>query len=424
MSQLTRRDVAWQCLTIGLVAAMGDTAAGAPEPSTGVYNQASLRGHVHALGLNPKLYSTYDRRQGEGFSVLTSLDLASGAVRQNLIGMAGGHMTCSLPNGRILCIAHHKPKSLIVNNEHQVLAELTTDTEHVFGGHGLVDRERNIILIPQRRKLARGPADVGSLLIFDAGTFRLLDQVESGGIHPHELHKIPGTNELAVTHYGDIGDVHPVFEHNVVDPKLTILDGQTLKPKRHYLQHDLKAMVTHMSVDNAGWAHLVLTQYIAWPVKEVGNAYNLAVTELERVIGRRVSFDMPQAALEERLLPVPLPMLSVHTQTGERKIINTGDQNHLRSQSVAFCKAAQAAVAVYSHSDNLVVLRKGREPVVVDGKRLGLRNMRGVVELPETTLVAVMGAYRNVVIYDLLKDQVVARYETSNYLDTHLSHGD
>jgi hypothetical protein len=377
---------------------------------------------VHALGLNPRLFPEFEKGRGEIGSVLTSLDLSSRAVQQTLLDLPGGHMTCTLSDGSILCAAHHKPKSLVVDRKHRVIAELNTGPEHYFGGHGWIDEARSRIVLAQRRRIARGTADVGSLLIYDAKSFRLLDQVPSGGIHPHELHPIPGTDELAVTHYGDIADKHPTFEHNVVDAKLSILDARTLRPKRHYPQSTFNAMVTHMRVDETGWAHLVMTQYISWPESKNGNPYKTATEELAKAIGRPVDFEIPQAALEERLVPLPLPMLAVNTQTGERKVIRAGDRFHLRSQSLEYCSQAKAAVAVYSHSDTLVIARRDQQPTVVPAQRLGLRDMRGVVELPGTTRIAVMGAYRKVAVYDIVVDEVVSRYETSNYQDTHLSH--
>jgi hypothetical protein len=380
----------------------------------------AFKGHVHALGMNPSLFQNAKIDQGPDGSVLSSLDLADGSLRQTLLDMAGGHITYGLANGSILCVAHHKPKSMVVTKEHDVVAELKTGPDHVFGGHGLVLEDRNLILLPQRRVIARSASDVGSILVYDATTLRLLDEVQSGGVHPHELHPIPNTDEFAVTHYGDIHEPHPVFEHNVVDAKLTILDSRTLKAKRHYPQGEFNAMVTHMRVDKAGWAYLVLTQFIAWP-QGAKNPYATALSELEKAIGRRREFAVPPAALEDQLIPLPLPLLAVHTQTGERKIVDTGDRNHLRSQSVAYCPEADAMVAVYSQSDNLIVVDRSGAARVVGAGRLGLRDMRGVVGIPGTTSVAIMGSYRDVAIYDIATDVVVARYEARNYQDTHLS---
>jgi hypothetical protein len=414
MQNITRRRLIKQLVVTGMVLSTdGRAETGSSEGG----NREMLTGHVHALGGNPALFPAFEKGRADVGTVLSSIDLASGHCRQTLLKMAGGHMTSSLANGSILCVAHHKSKSMIVNKEHEVVAELTTGPDHLFGGHGWVDEARHRIVLPQRRRLALGTSDVGSLLIFDAKTFRLLDEVASGGIHPHELHPIPGTDELAVTHYGDIHARHAIFEHNVVDAKLSILDVRTLKPKRHYPLDKFNAMVTHMRVDPTGWAHLVLTQYINLAG---GKAYRVAMAELEKAIGRSISFDIPQAALVEQLLPLPLPMLAIHTRTGERRIIDTGDQHHLRSQSVAYNTEAEAAVAVYSHSDNLVIQRRGQPAKVIPAQRLGLRDLRGVVDLPGTTRVAVMASYRNLAVYDILTDELVTRYKTQNYQDTHL----
>lgn len=418
MVEVTRRQIAGGLIATGLHALARPQAMAASDMRLG----QSLRGHVHGLGLNPKLFPSYDLSMGLDATVLTSLDLTTGKTRQSLLPMGGGHMTCSLPTGNLLCIAHHKSKSLVVNDKHEVLAELSTDQDHVFGGHGLVLAERNIILLPQRRKVAHDLNDHGSLIVVDASSLKPLDQIETGGIHPHELHPIPGTNELAVTHYGDISDPHPIFEHNVVDPKLTILDSRTLRPKRHYPQPGFKAMVTHMRVDEAGWAYLVLTQYVRWPSRRVEDPFQVAMKELQRAIGRPIDYMMAPAALEERLLPLPLPLLAVDTQTGKRRTINTGDRMHLRSQSVAYNAEARTAVGIYAQSNSLVIVRSNGPAVAVDAARLGLRNVRGIVDIPGTPFVAVMGAYSGVAIFDLSKDKVVNRYDTSNYLDTHLSY--
>lgn len=418
MLHVTRRDAIRQIGLTGLLAAFGGAATAQPGPDGGI----GLSGHVHALGLDPRLFPEYDARGGRAFSVLTSLDLATGLPRQSLIPIAGGHVTCNLPDNRILCVAHHESKSVVVDRQHNLLAEIITDPEHVFGGHGLLQPDRNVILLPQKRKRALGIADLGSLLVYDARTFRLLDQVETGGIHPHELQPIPGTDELAVTHYGDIATEDPVFMHNVVDPKLSVLDARTLRPKRHYPQRGLKAMVTHMRVAEDGWAYLVLTQYIRLQGGDARKAYDTAVSLLERAIGRKMTFAMPQPALTERKLPVPLPMLAIHTQTGESKVINTGDCNHLRSQSVAYSRNAGVAVGVYAQSNTLVVVPSNGQPTAIRGESIGLRNMRGVTEIPGSTCVAVMGAYRNAVVFDLRRMTTVASYATINYLDTHLTY--
>ena len=421
MSLLSRRDML-ALLTLSWASGFSTSGHAHAPMNSGLAWGATRQGLLHALGMNPDLFPKIAERSLDGASILSTIDLATGQSRQTLLPMAGGHATESLGNGNVLCIAHHKPKSLIVTADHSILAELIADPGHVFGGHAWIDLERQIFLLPQKRAKAERLTDTGSIVVYDTRTFHKLDQVDTGGIHPHEIHTIPGTGEIAVTHYGDVTARHAVLAHHVVDPKLTILDGRTFRPKRHYQQSDFNAMVTHMRVGPDGWAHVVLTQYVSWPLAKAEDSFQTALRNLESTIGRKTDFAFPQASLDERLLPLPLPVLAINTQTGERRIVNAGDRYHLRSQSVAHSAATGLTVAVYSHSDNLILERNGRLAGIVSAAELGLRNLRGVAEVSGSPCIAVMGAYRGAVIYDLDARSVVARYETENFLDTHLQY--
>lgn len=383
-----------------------------------------LRGTVHGLGANGSLFPGRDMTRSSDASIITSLDLATGAARQTSLDMALGHAAMSMGDGRILCVAHHRNRSMVLDQEHRIRAQFTSPQGYVYGGHGLILPARNIIVIPMRHARPRTLSDYGRLQIYDLETMRLLDQFETGGLHPHELHTIPGTDELVTTHYGDIDSQRRPFEHNVIDAKLTIFDGSTLKPKRHYPQNDFNAMVTHMRVDSAGWAYFVLTQYIAWPTTEElrdgENAYAVAVSALDRALGRKHDFPVPYQAIEDRQLPIPLPLVRVNTQTGERQVINCGDRHHLRSQSVAYNEVTDQAIALYYHSDNLVVHRPGGAAEVITANELCLTGIRGVTEIPGTSMIAVMGSYRGVTVYDLSSRAVLAHHDTLNYEDTHL----
>jgi hypothetical protein len=413
MVRLTRRDA-----LAGLALAWGGAV---PDPGHAhAMPSGAASGRLHALGMNPALFPEVAGLAPADASVLSTLDLSNGQLRQTLLPMAGGHATASLGRGHVLCVAHHKPKSLVVASDHSVVTELVAEVGHVFGGHAWTSDERQIFLLPQKRIKAQGLADTGSVAVYDAVSWRKIDQIDTGGIHPHEIHAIPGTSEIAVTHYGDIARRHRVLEHHAADPKLTILDARTFRPKRHYPLNDLNAMVTHMRVAPDGWAHLVLTQYVSWPADKTVSSFQAAIQNLESAIGRKPNFEIPRAALDERLLPLPLPLVAINSQTGERRIVNAGDRYHLRSQSVAYNTATGLAIAVYSHSDNLVLARDGVLAGVITAAELGLRNIRGVAELPGTPLIALMGAYRGVALYDLSAKGVAKVYETHNFLDTHL----
>jgi hypothetical protein len=80
------------------------------------------------------------------------------------------------------------------------------------------------------------------------------------------------------------------------------------------------------------------------------------------------------------------------------------------------------AIALYYHSDNLIVHRPGTAPDVITGAELQLNDIRGVTDIPGTSMIAVMGTYRGVSIMDLTTKKLVTTYPTLNYGDTHLSY--
>lgn len=386
--------------------------------------QQRLTGSVHGLGLYGRLLPGAQAAPDKGVNVVTSLDLATGHVRQTPLLMREGHAAMSMGDGRILCLAQHANKSLVIDPAHTEISELISPERYQFSGHGLIVPHRNIFAVTLHHELQLNAKDYGLVHVYDLKTLKLLDEISTEGLQPHEIHPIPGVDELAMTHYGDIFSERKPFEHNVVDSKLTILDAATFRPKRHYPQRDFDAMVTHMRVDRYGWAYFVMTQYIRWPrlrdVPPGSDAFATASRLLDETMGRTRDFPLSPHSLEEHMLPVPLPFVRVNTQTGERQIINAGDQNHLRSQSVAYSQDANTAIALYYHSDCLVVHGLGSEPQVITGAQLHLTDIRGVTEIPGTSLIAVMGTYRGISVMDLSDQTLVASYPTLNFGDTHL----
>jgi hypothetical protein len=409
-------------------AAVGLSLSGAPlaAASGGRSDRTpELTGLVHGLGVEGRLYPGFARAGKNGASVLTTLNLASGAVRQTPLDLAEGHAAMSLGDGRILCTPLDKDTCLVVDAEHKVIKPFVAPAGFAYGGHALVLPERRLILVALCAAQARTPADVGKLQVYDLDSLELVDEVPTDGLHPHEIQVITGANELALSQYGSLDVPKAPFEYNVVDPKLTILDAQTFKPKRHYSQADFNAMVTHMRVARDGAAYFVLTQFIAasaFPddAAKGEDGFAAAALELERRLGHPRTFPLPYQALQDRMLAPPLPFVRVETQTGRRQIIDLGDARHLRSQSVAYNAATDQAIALYYHSDNLVLFRPPNDADVITGAELGLVDIRGVTDIPGTTLIAVMGTNRGVSVFDLAARKLVANWPTTNFADTHL----
>jgi hypothetical protein len=407
---------------VATASSMGATSqAAVPKVAPG---GGALKGLVHGLGGDGRTYPGWENSREGDAAVITTINLVDGSVRQTPLPMAGGHAAMSMGDGRILCLAQHRNKCLVLDPAHKVVNQVAAQSKYVFGGHGLVMENRGVIALAMRAERQTRLKDHGVFRVYDLKTLKLLDQVDSGGLQPHEIHAIPNTDELAVTHYGDIRVPRPPLENNVIEPKLTILDARTLKPKRHYVQPDFNAMVTHMRVDKHGWAYFVLSQQVVWAnpddLRDNEDPFTIAAHQLEKALGRKRTFPLPHQGISNKEFPLPLPFIRVNTQNGERQIINTGDRNHLRSQSVAYSDFTDKAIGLYYYSNVMIVHTPGAEPEIITGDELGLDDIRGITEIPDTPFIAVMGNHRGVTVVNLNTREIVATYPTLNYRDTHL----
>lgn len=391
-------------------------------------NPMRFDGRLFGLGVNGDKFPTLPQemagKKGD-VSLLTALDLKTGAAKQTPLEIPEGHSAMGCDEGRILCVGHHKNTSMLLDADHKIIHTYKAPEKFVYGGHGLVFKDRGQYIIPIIVANPKTIADNGRFEIYDIKTGKKIDEVDSGGLHPHEIHHIPGKAEFAVTHYGNITVPKKPLDQNAPFAKLSIIDSKTMKPLRHYDTADFNAITTHMRVDNHGWAYFVLSQYVEFnqlDLKPGLDPISLSMAKVKELYNIDYNFPVPYETMEEKHLAVPLPFVRMNTQTGERQIINAGWKNHLRSQSVAYNKQMDQAFALYHHSDNLVVHTAGKEPTVITGKDLDLKEIRGVTEIPNTPYIAVCGTYNGMSVMDLRTHKVVASFPTVNYNSTHLYH--
>ncbi|MDR3613461.1 MAG: DUF1513 domain-containing protein [Candidatus Obscuribacterales bacterium] len=437
--------------------APGNAKSSAVEQTTTAI-KPNLNGSLYAFGTDGHLFPGYTGQDHNHVSVLTSIDIKSGKSKQTPLPMGQGHSAMGLGDGRILCVAHHDSKSMLVSDNHKEIASFISPDNYVYGGHGLVLPEHGVFLMCMRNKNPKTLTDHGRFEIYDLKTLKLVERIDSGGLHPHEIHVIPGTDELIVTHYGDIYTPNPPYAHHVIEPKLTVYDAKTFKVKRHFVQ-DYNALLTHMSVSKDGYAYFVLTQYIeeagwkksrskhlqAAPAGEEVSmemsremapkpqesmpgvkTADIVLSELEKkmesITGCKRDYPIPYEAARELKLPVPLPFVRVNTKTGERDVFMTGDGNHLRSQSVGYNTSTDTALGIYYHADTAILHRNGGQPEVLSAGEVGLSEMRGVADIPGTSYVGLVAAHRGLVIYDLAKKEVVQRFPYQYFDTVHLSY--
>jgi hypothetical protein len=406
-----------------LLAAVGEVMAS--ETGTNCENASSapaFKGRIYGLGSKGQLHPGYHTTNENEIAILTSLDLEKGTIRQTPLELRGeAHSAMGATGGRILCLPQYGTKSIMVDADHKVIAEFHAPEGYHYSGHGLVLREQNVFIMTAGKVVARSIDDRGIMDVYDLTTLKRIDGISSGGVHPHEVCKIPGRNELAVTHYGNITVPKPPLGNNVVDAKLTILDATSFMPKRHYPQLDFNAAVTHMRVDKDGGAYFVMAQAIVLP-KDTSTAMAKALEDMQALFGTPYNLAIPYQSLETKHLAVPLPFVRIDTQTGKRQIISAGEENHLYSQSVAYNEKAHTAVGLFYHSDTLVLHTPGKKPEVITADQLHLNEIRGVTDISGTNCIAACGTHKGISVMDLATRKVIAHYPVTNYCGTHLYH--
>lgn len=426
----SRRDFLGLAATALSAAALGGCQAG-PDSSQAKASKAKLTGQLITVGTDGHLMPGYTKNRRNEISVLTSVDMKSGKALQTPLEMAAGHSALPLGDGRVVCVSHHKETSMVVDEKHNVLATFKTPKDYLYGGHGLLLPGQDKFILCTRFRRPMSGFDHGRYEVYDMKTLKQLDRIDSGGLHPHEIQEIPGTDELIATHYGDDYAKMPPFAHNLIEPKLTVYDAKTLQVKRHYVQPGYHAMVTHMRVTKDKNAYFVLTQYIDGAIvptpkdsqgkKIKTTALSRADAELEKFLGHKRDFPIPYEAAQELMIPLPLPFVCLNTQTGEKKDLMTGEANHLRSQSVGYNEKTNTAIGIFYHSDTAILHRPGEDAQVLKAGDIGLSELRGVADIPGTSCVGLVAAHRGLIVYDLDSKEVVMRFPHQYFDTVHLS---
>lgn len=370
-------------------------------------------GKIHIIGLNePPGIKPAGRIVPQ--SMLTTIDLKTGQTLATEIPITEGHGVLPLGDGMLVCVSHHSTHSCVVDADHSTIEHFKAPDGYLFGGHALVLPDRKAFVIPARRRNQKGQSDLGKFLVYDSQSLTLLDEIDAAALHPHEMRAIPQTNEIAVTHYGDIEAAHPYYMHNAVAPKLVIYDAATLKEKRSFAQDSYDAMLTHMSVSPDGHAWCVLTQYYNIkidPAQSMEEQKRSAAAQIREATGKDPDFSIIDQGLREGRVAMPLPFLKIDTKTGKTEPIMPVPDDYIRSQSVACNLQTGASAATYFFSDTLVVDRPGQEMAVLSGKDIGITGIRGVAEVPDTSLFVVSGSAAGAVIIDSLTFEVIAHFD-------------
>jgi len=390
-----------------------------PAPKTPDY---TLKGKLFALGANGSLHPQgmeNDIKTGFGGAVLSEIDMDTGKHKQTWLPMHGAHHALPTATGEVVCIAHHGPVCLVVDENHRIKHQFVADEGYVYGGHGQPMPEKGVFILPARHAQAMSVKDTGVLEVYDLKTFKLLDKLDSGGIHPHEIRMLPGNKELVVTHYGEVVEQNPgnPLVMNIVEPKLTVYDAETLKPVRHYVQ-DVNAILTHMDIGPDGHVYAVLNQYIRLATPE-DKARALDV--LRAILGKpEIDIDFHEDTIRRKRISIPLPTLKINPLNGDVEQIFLGPKQN-RSQSVATNTMTGTVFATYLYTNTVAVMPKDAPAFALNMARFGIDTVRGVADIPGTPYIAVGSSYRGLAIVDVRTYELVKYFDMQVFVSPHLS---
>ena len=399
-------------------------AAKSSELSLGELLPQATSGLLHSAGLEGKRFPLAAGNSRDPLGVLTSIDLKTRRVRQTSIPMKDAHAAVGLGDGRVLCMPQQGERCVVVDAAHNIVQILQAPPKYHYFGHALIKPAgQSTIVLTLKRIDYPDISDHGVLAIHDYDSLKLIGSVTSGGLNPHEITPIPGSDEVCAVHYGHISKKDPVRVRNVKEPKLSIYDGKTLAIKREYPLKDIAASISHVRVDADRKAYCVLQQYV---VVQDDARTKTAADRLKRyydycseIIGRPVNFEKAPEILPGEY-PVPLPAVKIDTQTGEREIVMAADDYHLAVQSVEVNTLTQTMVVSYTASNAIVLRRPGKPPVALKGTALKIENARGVADIPGTPYVLAASSGRGVAAIDVRDGSLIGTAPIEFYEAPHM----
>jgi hypothetical protein len=331
-------------------------------------------------------------------SIISEISMITGELRQSIIPVNKPHGALRLGNGNLLVTSHHGNKSALLDEDHTLIQQLYAPDGYLYGGHSIHIPEKSIIIVPVRYSNPVDRTGTGLLMVYDDQDFKFLDQYNSHGIHPHEIHLLPQRNEFVVSHYGNIETPDPEgFSYNILEPKLSILDSNDFSMKREYIQ-PIDAIFTHIDVGASMDVYAVSNQYIPYDdanldkLKSIMEKHNMEYNHI-----------IPALAKHDYRVPVPGGIIRVNSETGDREVFLTSDEDFLRSQSIAAHRKSRRIFATYVYSNNLIIIDEATKKVIVkDANDYGFRAIRGVANIPGTDFVAISDQERGVAIINAI----------------------
>jgi hypothetical protein len=364
----------------------------------------TLSGKIHAIGFLGQRHTQGMALWRTGVfdspSVLTTLDLADGTVRQTALPLRGGHSVTPLSGGALLCLPLAGEHALVVDATHTVIRQLDAGDGLAFGGHGWEDTAQNVVIVPLMVRDARSIKDQGILRVYDRTSWQVVANHPSGGLQPHELIALPRTDQLALAHYGSLRQIgrEGMFAFSPLEPLVAIYDRTTRALTHRHVLPALNGVATHLTAAPNGDLITVTNQYLMF-TRDDEQSLLAALAAYERLYGAPPP-DLPQALIEETRLALPLAVYRLSPE-GAATAMGNGDPALRRSQSVTTHHASGHVVATFAHSNTLWVLPPQGQHRTVSAGTWGVQDVRGVADLSPAPYLLVSGKHGGVAVVNI-----------------------
>ena len=362
---------------------------------------------------------TLKNGKDQAWSVFWQLDLSTGEFVNRTIPLSMGHQVGKFGKDSYLCIPKVSSPAVVFNpTQNKITKAIHAPGAFVFSGHYSIDDSRIFLPMSEPAKAKEyGGNKPGKMLIVNADTLKVMDEVPTPGYSPHQINAIPNTSLLALSFMGrkkTLGKSGPFnVEHS--DAKIVILDKNSLSVKNE-IKCDINSSFSHFGVTSTG--------YIVMPCLRWANRNAEGIREIVKAAGTKTSSVHP-VSIKEHVndhLGTPEPIYIIHPERGIERKITDHIAEQRWAQSVFCANELGYSFVTFSHSDVLMrISHSDWSTQLVSSFGLGISDIGGVTVVPKTRHLVVNGGLRGVVVIDADSLKVVKKYPNHLYRTIHIS---
>jgi len=375
----------------------------AKAPSVGV----GATGKIMCIGASGRRHPVA-LSKGNVDAVLTEFDLATTNVRQVLIPMSHAHAVLDAHSFGYICTSFDGDSFVMIDAGLGKQTLYRAPVGYKYAGHGVILDQKKVCLLALKKEKAISEKDFGILQAIDLATGKVLSEIASEGVGPHDMALMPD-GKIAVSHYGDL-DRYDSPEKSI--PRLTIVDSISFKVQ-NVIDSPRFGSLTHISISKDGLLCGLPVRVLPWE----SGSYNY----IKSALGNR-DFDVSLAEENEKKLGMPGPILTLApNETAFRSHIGE-DIKQRRPQSIAYDQDSHAFFITFPYASTVARFDIASNTFMYRGAfELGLTTPRGVASIGPS-LVAISDQEQGLVLLDGRTMSVKARYRISLYDATHISH--